>query len=140
MLVLDAFAVAKCGVSMYAAGRPALVSYCWLMLVGPLEPVSTELGVDVALPLSENTVLVTQQLFSNLLSAILIPFFKALPVVLGTERISETAQYERGLATRLRFVVDCSSCRCHCLFRYFNGRHLRYNASLSCKNGRNEDK
>ena len=49
-------------------------------LVGPLQPVSTELGVDVVYPLSENTVLVIQQLFSNLLSALFIPIFKALKV------------------------------------------------------------
>ena len=47
-------------------------------LVGALQPVSTELGVDVAFSLSENTVLVIQQLFSNLLSAAFILVFKAL--------------------------------------------------------------
>jgi len=79
MLVLGAFALAECGVNLDSDKGPALR---WSLvitaaLVGPLQPVSTELGVDVVYPLSENTVLVVQQLFSNLLSAGFIPIFKA---------------------------------------------------------------
>jgi hypothetical protein len=48
------------------------------VLVGPLQPISTELAVDVAFPLCSNTVLVIQQLVSNLFSAMFIPLFQAL--------------------------------------------------------------
>jgi len=79
MLVLGAFALAECGVNLDSDRgvelRWSLVIVA--ILVGPLQPVSTELGVDVVYPLSENTVLVIQQLFSNLLSAGFIPIFKA---------------------------------------------------------------
>mmetsp|Transcript_24937 Transcript_24937/g.57595 ORF Transcript_24937/g.57595 Transcript_24937/m.57595 type:complete len:745 (-) Transcript_24937:339-2573(-) len=43
--------------------------------VGPLQPIATEMGVEIAFPLSENTVLVAQQLFANLLSTCFIPLF-----------------------------------------------------------------
>jgi len=46
--------------------------------VGPLQPIATEMGVEVAYPLSENTVLVAQQLFANLLSTLFIPVFQIL--------------------------------------------------------------
>eukprot|EP00559_Dactyliosolen_fragilissimus_P007780 CAMPEP_0184862402 /NCGR_PEP_ID=MMETSP0580-20130426/6869_1 /TAXON_ID=1118495 /ORGANISM="Dactyliosolen fragilissimus" /LENGTH=1717 /DNA_ID=CAMNT_0027360257 /DNA_START=401 /DNA_END=5554 /DNA_ORIENTATION=+ len=77
-LVLGAFALAECGICLDAS-RGYDLKWSLLVvavLVGPLQPVSTELGVDVAYPLSENTVLVIQQLFSNLLSALFIPFFQ----------------------------------------------------------------
>jgi len=78
MLVFGAFALAMCALYLDADNGNGL--RIWLvvvgMLVGPLQPVSTELGVDVVYPLSENTVLVIQQLYSNLLSALFIPVFK----------------------------------------------------------------
>ena len=92
MLVLGAFGLAECGVSL-DADRGSNLRWTLIVvaaLVGPLQPVSTELGVDVVYPLSENTVLVIQQLFSNLLSAMFIPFFKALKDV-GTEPSSDNA-------------------------------------------------
>jgi hypothetical protein len=80
MLVLGAFGLAECGVSL-SADRGSDLRWSLIVvavLVGPLQPVSTELGVEVAYPLSENTVLVIQQLFSNLLSALFIPCFKMM--------------------------------------------------------------
>ena len=44
--------------------------------VGPLQPVATELGVEVAFPQSENMVLVIQQLAANLSSSVFIPYFE----------------------------------------------------------------
>jgi len=46
--------------------------------VGPLQPIATELGVEVVYPKSENIVLVVQQLAANLSSALFIPFFERL--------------------------------------------------------------
>ena len=87
-LTLGVFA--ECGVSL-DSNRGGDLRWSLIVvaaLVGPLQPVSTELGVDVAYPLSENTVLVIQQLFSNLLSALFIPIFKsALPI--GSKRSSD---------------------------------------------------
>lgn len=79
LLVWGGFALAKCALSLlYGDGGYFSINWYWLpvaALIGPLQPVATELGVDVAYPLSENTVLVILQLFSNLLSALFIPLF-----------------------------------------------------------------
>lgn len=78
LLLMGAFALAECAINLEAERSDGLK---WMLLilavfVGPLQPVATELGVDVVYPLSENTVLVVQQLVSNLSSAIFIPFFQ----------------------------------------------------------------
>jgi hypothetical protein len=81
MLVLGDFGLAECGVSLDAdRGTSLRVSLGIVaLLVGPLQPFSTELGVNVVYPLSENTVLVIRQLFSNVWSAVFIPScFKAM--------------------------------------------------------------
>jgi hypothetical protein len=62
MLVLGVFGLAECGVSL-DSGRGSDLRWSLVIvsvLVGPLQPVSTELGVEVAYPLSKNTVLVIQ--------------------------------------------------------------------------------
>ena len=66
----------------------------WMILIvastiGPLQPVSTELGCEVVYPKSENIVLVLMQLSANLFSALFIPVFDGLkdstpPFVEGT--------------------------------------------------------
>jgi hypothetical protein len=93
MLVLGAFGLAECGVSLSSDRggdlRWALVIVA--VLVGPLQPVSTELGVEVVYPLSENTVLVIQQLFSNLLSALFIPCFKKMKDI-GISQVDTSIQ------------------------------------------------
>lgn len=131
MLVLGAFALAECGVSL-DADRGGDLRWSLIVvaaLVGPLQPVSTELGVEVAFPLSENTVLVIQQLFSNLLSAMFIPFFKALRDV-GTERISETELYERPQYTFSFYLLIVLHAGVTVFFATFNGRYLRYEREL----------
>jgi MFS family permease len=77
LLVMGAFALAESCVRLDEDDGPQLrlTLLAVAALVGPLQPIATELGVDVAYPLSENTVLVIQQLFSNLLSAVFIQFF-----------------------------------------------------------------
>lgn len=80
LLLLGAFALAECGVNLDAE-RGVSLKFSLIVaaiMIGPMQPIATELGVDVAYPLSENTVLVTMQLFSNLFSALFIPFFQSV--------------------------------------------------------------
>jgi hypothetical protein len=131
MLVLGAFGLAECGVSL-DADRGGDLRWALIIvaaLVGPLQPVSTELGVEVAYPLSENTVLVIQQLFSNLLSALFIPFFKALKDV-GTMRIDATELYERPEYTFSFYLLIVIHAAVTVFFATFNGRYLRYEHEL----------
>jgi hypothetical protein len=124
MLVLGAFGLAECGVSLDADRgnelRWALVIVA--ALVGPLQPVSTELGVDVVYPLSENTVLVIQQLFSNLLSAAFIPCFKAMRDI-GTQDDSTILKPQYTFSFYLLIVLHAIAT---VIFATFNGRYLRY--------------
>jgi hypothetical protein len=134
MLVLGAFGLAECGVSL-DADRGTDLRWTLVVvaaLVGPLQPVSTELGVDVVYPLSENTVLVIQQLFSNLLSALFIPFFKALKDI-GTTGISDTEMYERPQYTFSFYLLIVIHAAATVFFATFNGRYLRYEHELQKK-------
>jgi Major Facilitator Superfamily len=133
MLVLGAFALAECGVSLDSDSgvqlRWALVIVA--ALVGPLQPVSTELGVDVVYPLSENTVLVIQQLFANLLSALFIPCFKAFKdfgVTNVEEGFSEKPEYTFSF-----YVLIVIHAAATVFFATFNGRYLRYEHELEKK-------
>eukprot|EP00557_Chaetoceros_sp_GSL56_P011164 CAMPEP_0176481464 /NCGR_PEP_ID=MMETSP0200_2-20121128/2838_1 /TAXON_ID=947934 /ORGANISM="Chaetoceros sp., Strain GSL56" /LENGTH=1442 /DNA_ID=CAMNT_0017877679 /DNA_START=223 /DNA_END=4551 /DNA_ORIENTATION=- len=80
LLLLGAFALAECNISLYDEHTNSLKwsLLCAAILIGPLQPVSTELAVDVSYPLCANTVLVIQQLVSNLFSALFIPLFQKL--------------------------------------------------------------
>ena len=133
LLVCGAFALAECGVSL-DADRGTDLRWTLIVvaaLVGPLQPVSTELGVDVAYPLSENTVLVIQQLFSNLLSAMFIPFFKALKDV-GTKPVDD-ADYERPEYTFSFYLLVVLHATATVFFATFNGRYLRYEQEMAKK-------
>jgi MFS family permease len=130
MLVMGAFGLAECGVSLDEAKgtdlRFALVIVA--LLVGPLQPISTELGVEVAYPLSENTVLVIQQLFSNLLSAMFIPCFKAMKDMgLG---LTETRVSERPEYTFSFYLLIVLHAGATVFFATFNGRYLRHDHEL----------
>jgi len=134
MLVFGAFALAECGVSL-DADRGGDLRWALIVvaaLVGPLQPVSTELGVEVAYPLSENTVLVIQQLFSNLLSALFIPLFKALRDV-GTERFDSSELYERPQYTFSFYLLIVLHAAVTVFFATFDGRYLRYEHELAKK-------
>lgn len=139
MLVLGAFGLAECGVSL-DADRGSDLRWSLLIvaaLVGPLQPVSTELGVDVAYPLSENTVLVIQQLFSNLLSALFIPLFKSLRDI-GISR-GGGASDERPQYTFSFYLLIVLHAAATIFFASFNGRYLRYEHELQ-KQAKNEQK
>jgi MFS family permease len=130
MLVLGAFGLAECGVSLDSNSG---VSLRWslivvALLVGPLQPVSTELGVDVVYPLSENTVLVIQQLFSNLLSAAFIPCFKAMKDV-GEVSLSDGATERPSYTFSFYLLIVVHACAT-VFFATFNGRYLRYEHEL----------
>lgn len=134
MLVLGAFGLAQCGVSL-DADRGGDLRWALLIvagLIGPLQPVSTELGVDVAYPLSENTVLVIQQLFSNLLSAIFIPFFKSLKDI-GLHGSGENDMDERPEYTFSFYLLIVLHAGATVFFATFNGRYLRYEHELEKK-------
>lgn len=92
-------------------------------------------------PLSENTVLVIQQLFSNLLSAAFIPIFKALRDV-GTARdaseiksMVEVPQYT--FSFYMLIIIHAVST---CYFATFNGTYLRYEAESAKKAKKEEEK
>jgi len=131
MLVLGAFGLAECGVSLDADEgnnlRWALIIVA--ALVGPLQPVSTELGVDVVYPLSENTVLVIQQLFSNLLSAAFIPCFKAMKDF-GAVTAPEEGTSERPQYTFSFYLLIVLHAAATVFFATFNGRYVRYEHEL----------
>lgn len=140
MLVLGAFGLAQCGVSLDGDRgtelRWSLVIVA--VLVGPLQPVSTELGVEVVYPLSENTVLVIQQLFSNLLSAMFIPFFKAMKDI-GSTVVNEDdatfsdTSYHRPEYTVSFYVLIVLHAAATVCFATFNGRYLRFEHELDKK-------
>lgn len=140
MLVLGAFGLAECGVSL-DSDRGNDLRWCLVIvaaLVGPLQPVSTELGVDVVYPLSENTVLVIQQLFSNLLSALFIPVFKALKDV-GSEKIDDTEMFERPEYTFSFYLLIVIHTAATVFFATFNGKYLRYEHELERKADEDEE-
>lgn len=132
-LVLGAFALAECGVNLDSNHGTELRWSLIIVaaLVGPLQPISTELGVDVVYPLSENTVLVIQQLFSNLLSAIFIPCFKAFKHV-GVLVVDEDAR-EHPEYTFSFYVLIVIHATATVFFATFNGRYLRYEHELEKK-------
>eukprot|EP00573_Skeletonema_grethae_P000868 CAMPEP_0201687840 /NCGR_PEP_ID=MMETSP0578-20130828/1715_1 /ASSEMBLY_ACC=CAM_ASM_000663 /TAXON_ID=267565 /ORGANISM="Skeletonema grethea, Strain CCMP 1804" /LENGTH=775 /DNA_ID=CAMNT_0048172019 /DNA_START=188 /DNA_END=2516 /DNA_ORIENTATION=- len=133
MLILGAFALALCNTDLDANAGGALRWHLLIVaiLAGPLQPLSTELGVEVVYPLSENTVLVIQQLFSNLLSAAFIPVFKALKDV-GTVH-DKNEMFEVPVFTfsfyMLIIIHACSTM----YFATFNGQYLRYDAEEAKK-------
>lgn len=135
MLVLGAFGLAECGVSL-DSNRGGDLRWSLLLvavLVGPLQPISTELGVEVAYPLSENTVLVIQQLFSNLLSAVFIPFFKSLKDIGTTVVVRGGETIERPQFTFSFYLLIVLHTLVTVYFATFNGRYLRYEHELQKK-------
>jgi hypothetical protein len=131
MLVFGAFGLAESGVSL-DANKGSDLRFTLLIvaaLVGPLQPVSTELGVEVAYPLSENTVLVIQQLFSNLLSALFIPFFKTLKDI-GIGGGHDASGNEKPEYTFSFYLLILLHAGATVFFATFNGRYLRYEHEL----------
>ena len=138
MLVLGAFALAECGVNL-DEDRGNGLRWSLLVvgiLVGPLQPISTELGVDVVYPLSENTVLVIQQLFANLLSAMFIPIFKALKDINLNRDPDLPEQPEYTFSFYLLIVLHAGITF---FFATFNGRYLRLEAELEKKRKKEEE-
>jgi len=101
-------------------------------LVGPLQPIATELGVDVAYPLSENTVLVIQQLFSNLLSALFIQFFDVCKDI-GRTSNKDVEYYQRPQYTFSFYLLIVLHATGTVFFATFNGRYLRFEAEEAKK-------
>lgn len=100
LLISGAVALAECGVSLDEdRGRDLRISLIVVSgLLGPLLPVATELGVEIAHPLSENTILVILQLSCNLASALFIPIFNLVRDIGVTERINHGNFNDDGAA------------------------------------------
>lgn len=147
MLTFGTFALAVCNVNLdsNAGGDLRWNLLVVAVLAGPLQPISTELGVEVVYPLSENTVLVIQQLFSNLLSALFIPLFKALRDV-GTIRddigLASDAAENRHVPhyTFSFYMLIVIFAVATCYFATFNGMYLRYEAEEAKKEKKEEER
>mmetsp|Transcript_32146 Transcript_32146/g.68011 ORF Transcript_32146/g.68011 Transcript_32146/m.68011 type:complete len:1341 (-) Transcript_32146:252-4274(-) len=78
LLALGALALELCSTNLDSGESFRSNLLVVALFLGPLQTLSTELGVEVVHPLSENIVFTNQQLFSNFLTAACIPLFKAL--------------------------------------------------------------
>mmetsp|Transcript_10994 Transcript_10994/g.18792 ORF Transcript_10994/g.18792 Transcript_10994/m.18792 type:complete len:702 (+) Transcript_10994:35-2140(+) len=150
LLVLGAFALAECGVSL-DENRGGDVRWTMLAvsaLLGPLLPVATELGVEMAYPLSENTVLVILQLFCNATSALFIPLFRVVRDVGVTMTNNADAQVDDDGAANVlgsgrppytfSFYLMILLCAVSAVyFATFDGKYLRLEAEKAKK--RDED-
>jgi MFS family permease len=146
MLTFGTFALSVCNVNLDANAGGDLR---WSLLVvailaGPLQPISTELGVEVIYPLSENTVLVIQQLFSNLLSALFIPLFKALRDVRasGLDESENNNNILKHIVPHYTFsfyLLIVIFALATCYFATFNGMYLRYEAEEAKKAKKEEE-
>jgi len=146
LLVLGAFALAECGVSL-AEDRGVSVRWTLLLvsaLLGPLLPVATELGVEMAYPLSENTVLVILQLFCNATSALFIPLFQVVRDVGVTIANNADAQVDDDGAANVLgsgrppytfsfylLILICAVSAVY--FATFDGKYLRLEAEQAKK-------
>ena len=122
LLVLGAFALAECGINLDAERGNALQWSLLLtaLLIGPLQPISTELAVDVSFPLCSNTVLVIQQLVSNLCSALFIPLFQRL-----NNFGKEVDGFERPQYTFSFYMLIVIHALATVFFATFNGKYMR---------------
>ncbi|KAL7549935.1 hypothetical protein ACHAWF_013190, partial [Thalassiosira exigua] len=151
LMVLGAFALAECGVSL-DTDRDGDVRWSMLLvsgLLGPLLPVATELAVELAYPLSENTVLVILQLSCNLLSALFIPLFQAVRDVGVTTEGKYDGVDDDGAARVLGdgrppytfsfylLILICSVSTVY--FATFDGRYLRLESEQAKKRGENHE-
>ena len=82
--------------------------------------------------MSENTVLVIQQLFSNFLSALFIPFFKAVRDF-GVEDENEEERPQYVFSFYLLILIHASAA---VIFTTFNGRYSR----LEHENQKNKER
>lgn len=137
-LLLSVVGLAECGISL-DEGRGLDLKVALLLvgvMVGPVQPVATELGVDVVYPLSENTVLVLQQLFSNLLSAIIILIFHAVKNI-GQYSNTNFIRPEYTISFFLLIILLAS---CTMYFATFNGKYVRFCKELGERKRNKENK
>ncbi|KAG1712864.1 hypothetical protein DVH05_000599 [Phytophthora capsici] len=99
---------------------------CLLFLgavLGPLQPIGLELGVECAYPTSETTVAALQQLFGNLFSAITVPVLSSL------ERTNVGAT--KGISPRYfygspEWIMVFMTTATLLIFSFFDGEHKRF--------------
>ncbi|KAL3670645.1 hypothetical protein V7S43_003836 [Phytophthora oleae] len=86
-------------------------------VLGPIQPIVLELGVECAFPTSEPTVAALQQLCGNFLSAIAVPGLSALQrSQLGDRYFVASPEGIMAMSTMVTFVVFC----------FYNGRYNRH--------------
>ncbi|KAL7522960.1 hypothetical protein ACHAWX_007766 [Stephanocyclus meneghinianus] len=148
LLASGAFALAECGVSLDEdRGRALRISLVVVSaFLGPLMPVAAELGVEIAHPLSENTVLVILQLSCNLSSALFIPVFQAIRDVGVTERTGDGNFSDDGAAMVLgsgrppytfSFYLMILLCALSTVFfATFDGKYLRLQSEMAKKSAK----
>ncbi|KAL9183423.1 hypothetical protein ACHAXT_004279 [Thalassiosira profunda] len=149
LLVLGVFALAECGVSLDES-HDGDVRWSLLLvsgLLGPLLPVATELAVESAYPLCENTVLVVLQLSCNLLSAAFIPLFQAVRDVGVTvnnnfddDGATNALGGGRPPYTFSFYLLILICCVATVYFATFNGAYLRMEAEAAKKRGDNPER
>ncbi len=93
-------------------------------------------SVEVVYPLSKNTILVIQQLFSNLLSALFIPIFKSLHDIGSNE--SESRHIPHYTFSFYLLIVIFATVTCY--FATFNGAYLRYKVKEAKKAKKEEER
>jgi len=146
LLVAGGFVLAKCALCLDDDEDNYQINIYWLLvaaLVGPLQPVATELGVDVAYPLSENTILVILQLFCNISSALFIPIFGWFRGY-GNGAAAGNGQMDDAIVERPEYFVPLYlMILLHSIatvfFATFNGRYLRLEHEKRKKMGDNND-
>jgi len=121
LLICGAFLLAECGIALdpYNGIEERWVLLVTAFFIGPLQPVSTEMGVDIVYPISENTVLCIQQLFANLCSSVIIPIFASLQNV-GTANDARPQYYYSF------YLLICIHAASTVYFSLFSGRYRRY--------------
>eukprot|EP00814_Leptocylindrus_danicus_P002338 CAMPEP_0116005046 /NCGR_PEP_ID=MMETSP0321-20121206/949_1 /TAXON_ID=163516 /ORGANISM="Leptocylindrus danicus var. danicus, Strain B650" /LENGTH=286 /DNA_ID=CAMNT_0003473433 /DNA_START=219 /DNA_END=1076 /DNA_ORIENTATION=+ len=121
LLICGAFLLAECGIALdpYNGIEERWVLLVTAFFIGPLQPVSTEMGVDIVYPISENTVLCIQQLFANLCSSVIIPIFASLQNV-GTADGARPQYYYSF------YLLICIHAASTVYFSLFSGRYRRY--------------
>mmetsp|Transcript_47935 Transcript_47935/g.58032 ORF Transcript_47935/g.58032 Transcript_47935/m.58032 type:complete len:643 (-) Transcript_47935:430-2358(-) len=121
LLVTGAFALAECSVCLdEQTSNLSLALLVTAILVGPLQPIATEIGVEVTYPIGENAVLCIQQLFANMSSAAFIPIFQKLGPI-GEDR--------KGVPYTFSFyVMVCLHAVTTVAFSTYKGQYKRKDA------------
>ncbi|KAL3670643.1 hypothetical protein V7S43_003835 [Phytophthora oleae] len=136
-LLLTAVAIASFRLVPKVNVHATLVSLMFLgAVLGPLQPIVLELGVECAYPTSEATVAALQQLCGNFLSAIVVPGLSALRRTHVDSTGHVPAKY---FYASPEWVMVCMAAVTFIIFCFFNGKYKRF-AHESTKTSRSRNK